>query len=454
METSTSSREEWGTRIGFILAAVGSAVGLGNIWRFPFMVGKEGGASFLLIYLAFVALIGFPSILVEFTVGRRSKRNAINAFQKLGYPFWSFIGFVCVFTGFVILSYYSVVAGWTIQYTIDSLSGAYFDNPGKYFKGLSTGMGAVGLHAIFMAITVAIVALGVQKGIELCVKVLVPAIVLLLLGMIVYAMTLPGAMDGLSYYLSPDFEKLANNWGSIVPSAAGQAFFTLSLGMGAMITYSSYLGEDDNLLVDSCWIAGIDTTIACMTGLVIFPVMFSVGMEPGEGGAGALFISFGEALSGVPGSTIVGFLFFGTVFIAALSSAISILEVVVSFVIDQFEMNRMPATICVGACSFLAGLPTALNGTMLQLYDGVVATFLLPLGLGLIVLFVGWFFKEARDEITKGLEQDSESWFPLTWLWHVRIVILLTVSYVIFLSGKDAYGQLFKVLDTLKDKFF
>ena len=435
-------REHWGTRLGFILAAVGSAVGLGNIWRFPFQVGQEGGASFLAIYLCFIIVIGVPAMLIEFVIGRRSQRNPVDAFDKIGHKNWSFVGVLCVVTGFVVLAYYSVVAGWTIQYTVGSAFGSYFEDPGAYFEGVASGWGTLGLHALFMAVVIGIVALGIEKGIEVCVKILVPAIVFLLVTLMAWVLTLDGAMEGIRYYLTPDMEVIREDWMTILPSAAGQAFFTLSLGMGAMITYSSYLGRRDNLVSDSGWIVGLDTGIAVLVGMVIFPVLFAVGMEPSEPGPGALFVGLGEAIGQAPGSRILGVVFFGTVLIAAVSSAISILEVVVSFVIDHFEVGRKPAAVMVGAVIFVAGIPTAFSGTMLELYDGVVAKLLLPLGMALLIVFVGWFFKDAREELTKGLSIDGDHWMAKAWMWHIRTVILAVVILVLVLSAMEAWETL------------
>ena len=435
-------REYWATRLGFILAAVGSAVGLGNIWRFPFQVGESGGASFLVIYLSFILIIGVPAMLIEFVIGRRAQRNPVDAFERIGHKGWSFVGVLCVVTGFVILAYYSVVAGWTIQYTVGSAFGSYFDDPGAYFEGVMSGWWTVVLHATFMAIVIGIVALGIEKGIEICVKILVPAIVFLLVTLMAWVLTLDGAMEGIRYYLSPDMEVIREEWMTILPSAAGQAFFTLSLGMGAMITYSSYLGRQDNLVGDSGWIVGLDTGIAVLVGMVIFPVLFAVGMEPTDPGPGALFVGLGEAIGQAPGSRVLGVVFFGTVFIAAVSSAISILEVVVSFVIDHFEVQRKLAATAVGGIIFVAGLPTAFSGTMLELYDGVVAELLLPLGMALLIVFVGWFYKDAREELTKGLSIDADHWLANLWMWHIRTVILAVVILVLGLSAMGAWETL------------
>ncbi|MEM4781931.1 MAG: sodium-dependent transporter, partial [Halalkalicoccus sp.] len=370
-------RETWATRTGFILAAVGSAVGLGNIWRFPFAVGQEGGAAFLLVYLLFVVLIGFPAILVEFTIGRGTDRNPVGALAALGGRAWRYVGFLFVITGFTILSYYSVIAGWTIRYTIASLTGAYAGDPEAYFGVASVGWDAVAFHALFMIIVIGVIALGIRSGIELAVKFMVPAIIVLTVGLAAYAFTLDGASAAYSYYLSPDFGEIAANWQSILPAAAGQAFFTLSLGMGVMITYASYLGEDRNLAEDGAIIIGFDTAIAFMMGLVLFPFLFTAGVDPGEGGPGTLFISLAAAFSELPAGGILGAVFFGTVAIAALSSAISLMEVPVSYVIDELGVDRVTATLGVGGLIFALGVLPALDLSFLDLYDGLADAILL-----------------------------------------------------------------------------
>ena len=446
MDESTSSREHWGTRIGFILAAVGSAVGLGNVWRFPFQVGEQGGVWFILVYLAIILIIGLPAMLVEFTIGRRSQQNPISAFEKLGYPRWRFIGILCVITGIIILSFYSVVGGWTIRYTIDSLTGAYFAAPGEHFGDIAFGTSALAFHALFMAVVIGIVAFGVQRGIEVCTKILVPAIIIMLVGLTIYGLQLPGATEGLVEWLNPDWAVIREDWTDILPSAAGQAFFTLSLGMGAMITYSSYIADDDHLVVDSGFIVAFNTGIALLAGAVIFPVLFAVGISPEEPGPGALFDGFGAAIAEAPGSQALGAFFFGTVVIAAISSAISILEVIVSFLIDQFDIDRLPAAIGVGFLIFAIGIPTAFDGEILGLYDLVTAEFLLPLGMGLLVIFVGWFYTEAEDELSKGLGPRTRSWLPTLWTWHVRTIILAIIVVVIVIKGIDGYEQLTAML--------
>lgn len=443
MSTDDPGREKWATRTGFILAAVGSAVGLGNIWRFPFQVGQEGGAAFLVVYLVLIAAIGLPAILVEFVIGRRSERNPYNAFRALGHPAWTFVGVIAVFTAFITLAYYSVVAGWVIRFTGASLTGSYFADPEGYYLAIATGFDAAALHLMFMLATAIIVAFGIQRGIELAVKLLVPSLVVILVGLIVYAMTLPGAGAGLAYYLSPEPDVIAENWMAILPAALGQALFTLSIGSGIMITYGSYLGEDRNLGVDGGWIVSLDTLIAFMAGLIIFPVLFTIGVTPGEGGAGELFIGVGGAIADIPGSRIVGFLFFGVVFIGALSSSISIMEVVVSYLIDNFGLERKIATLGVATTMFLVGLPTAFDLDTLELYDVIVAQLLLPLGMFLMVIFVGWIYKDSVDELARGLKSTATDTIPTLWIWHVRTIILLVLTVVVALGVMELVGQFF-----------
>ena len=426
-------RETWATRIGFILAAVGSAVGLGNIWRFPFQVGQNGGSAFLFTYLVCVLVLGIPAILVEFVVGRSTHRNPIGAFSELGTPNYRFVGAIGVATGFVILSYYTVVAGWVLRYLGGSATGAYFADPGAYFETISMGTDALALHAVFMLASAVVVAAGIQQGIELAVKLMVPAIVVLLLGLAAYAFTLEGAVAGYSYYLSPDLGYLAANWTSVLPAAVGQALFTLSLGMGVMITYSSYLGEDRGLLADTASIAALDTFIAFVSGLVLFPILFTLdpGADP-EGGPGTLFVGVAGAFADLPYGEVIGVVFFAAVAVAALSSSISILEVAVSYLIDTYDVDRKLATFGVAGTAFVVGIPTALDISYLELYDAITGQLLLPLGMLLLTLYVSWVVPgRAREELRQG----GEEGFASAWLWTARTVVTLGVFVTLVLGA-------------------
>ncbi|OYR59226.1 sodium-dependent transporter [Halorubrum halodurans] len=430
-------RETWATRMGFILAAVGSAVGLGNIWRFPFITGQEGGGAFLLLYLLFVVGIGFPAILVEFVIGRYTELNPVGAIRELGSGAWNYLGWLFVVTGFVTLSYYSVVAGWFLRYTLIGVTDGYAlagpEEASALYGSVTTGLDSLLFHAVFMALVIGIIAAGVRRGIEVGVKVMVPAIIVVLVGLAAYASTLDAAGTAYAYYLTPDFGYLAANWTSILPAAAGQAFFTLSLGMGVMITYASYLGEDRNLATDAGIIAALDTLIAVIVGFVVFPFLFAAGIEPGGPGPSAIFVSLTSAFTGIPGGRIIGIVFFAMVGIAALSSAISILEVLVSYLIDEFDVARVPASVAIGVAVFLLGVPVTIDLIFLGLYDNLAGGVLLVLGSLLLALFVGWVIPDvARDELERGI--GSLGGLGTAWVWIVRVPIVIVVLVSLYLG--------------------
>jgi NSS family neurotransmitter:Na+ symporter len=428
-----NERETWASRIGFILAAVGSAVGLGNIWQFPFQTGQNGGAAFIVVYLVAVFLIGFPAMLVEFVVGRRSERNPIDAFERLGHGNWKIAGFLGTATAFWILSFYSVVGGWVIRYIGGSVTGAYFGQSEAYFGAISSGPEAVALHALFMALTVGVVAFGVAGGIERSTKLMVPSIVVLLLGLGVWAGTLDGAGAGYAYYLSPDIDALTSNIGTILPAAVGQAFFTLSLGMGAMITYASYLGEDDSLPADGSTIVVLNTLVGLLAGFVVFPILFALGIDPGSGGLGAAFITLAGAFAQLPAGRWLGFVFFVVLLLAALSSAISLLEVVTSYLVDNTRFSRPKLAVLLGTGIFLLGIPSAFGISTLAFYNSLAYNFLLPLSVLLLLIFVGWVdTHDAVDELRRGT--DVGSTFGLVWLWVVRTIVPLAVLVTLLLG--------------------
>lgn len=429
-------RESWASRTGFILAAVGSAVGLGNIWRFPFVVGEAGGAAFLLVYLLFILLIGLAAILVEFVIGRHTSLNPVGALREFGGGIWRYIGLLFVVTGIVLLSFYSVASGWAMRYTIGSLTGAYMADPGGYFDAISTGWEAVGFHFAFMVVVIGIVALGIHRGIELAVKLIVPSIVILIVGLAVYAATLPNAGIGYAFYLDPDVEVLVSDWQSILPDAAGQAFFTLSLGMGVMITYASYLSDDRSLVGDGAIIVGLDTAIAIAVGLVVFPILASASVEFDEPGPSAIFVSLSQAFSDVTAGWVLGFVFFFVLSIAALSSAISLIEVVVAYLIDEWGIARKYAAIGVGSVIFVLGIPTALNFDVFVLYDALAANVLLLLGGIVMVILVGWGEPEkAIRELANGID-DLGRWGRV-WIWIVRVPVLLVLLLALGLAILD-----------------
>ena len=428
-----SERETWATRLGFIAAAVGSAVGLGNIWQFPFQTGRNGGAAFLVVYLLAVLFIGFPAMLVEFVIGRRSKLNPVDAFAQLGHPAWRVAGALGALTAFWILSFYSVVGGWVIRYIFGSLTGGYFGGSEQYFGTISAGPEAVALHALFMLLTVGIVAGGVEGGIERSTKLMVPSIVLLLLGLGLWGSTLEGAGAGYAYYLSPDVDTLLANLDTILPAAVGQAFFTLSLGMGAMITYASYLREDDSLPTDGATIVVLNTFVGLLAGFVVFPLLFSLGIEPGEGGVGAAFITIAGAFAQLPLGSVLGAIFFFVLLLAALSSAISLLEVITSYIVDNTSYDRPAIAVALGTAVFLFGVPSALGVDILTWYNDIAYSLLLPLSVFLLLLFVGWVYPgRAVDELEQGTTVGSR--FSAAWIWVVRTVVPLGVLLTLLLG--------------------
>ncbi|ELZ96741.1 sodium-and chloride-dependent transporter [Haloferax mucosum ATCC BAA-1512] len=421
-----SERETWATRAGFILAAVGSAVGLGNIWQFPFKTAQFGGASFLILYLIAALGIGLPAILAEFVIGRKTNLNTISAFEKLGYKEWRVVGALGLFTGFWILSYYSVVGGWVLRYIGGSLTGAYFAAPAEYFGQVSAGVEALGLHAVFMVLVVGIVAAGIEDGIEKATKLMVPSIIVILGILAVFAFTLPGASEGYAYFLSPDFNALAENFGDIVPFAVGQAFFSLSLGMGAMITYASYIDGDQSLFGDGITIVFLNSFVGILAGLVVLPLLFAQGIDPNTSGAGAVFISVAGAFGDIPGGQIIGLVFFAVVLIAALSSAISLLEVVVSWAIDNYDVSRPQMAVGLGSFIFLLGVPSALDSAWLGWFDTLAYKLLLPLSVLGILVFAAWVYgAPAVDELLKG--SGLGEGVGLTWLWIARTLVIVAV---------------------------
>ena len=436
-----TERETWATRLGFILAAVGSAVGLGNIWRFPFQTADNGGAAFLVVYLASMLIIGIPAILAEFVIGRRANTDAIGAFRSLGKSNWRFVGAIGILASFWTLSYYSVIGGWVARYVAGSVTGSALAAPEGYFGAISVGLPSVVTHAVFMTTVIVIVAAGIERGIELATKFMVPSVIVLLIGLAVYAVTLPGSGQGYGFFLTPDFGVVATNFTSILPLAFGQALFSLSLGFSVMITYASYLGRDDSLFADGLLIAVTNTFVGMLAGLVVLPLLFAAGVQPGEGGVGAVFISIPTALASLPGGGFVGravgIVFFAIVLVAALSSAISLLEAAVAYAVDTFGLGRVPAAVGLGVGAFALGIPSAIDTAWLEWFDGIGVTLLLPLGVLSVVLFVGWAMgSAATEELRDGMGLGGVS--P-AWLWTLRTVVLLVVLVVVALNFQDLF---------------
>ena len=437
-----SVRETWTSRIGFIFAAVGSAVGLGNIWSFPFQTAANGGAAFLVVYLLAVALIGFPTMMVEFVIGRRGERNPVAAFEAIGHGGWSFVGSLGVLTSLVTLSFYSVVGGWVLSYIVGSVTGSYFADAGTYFGSVASGPVAVAAHAVFMLVTIGIVAAGVTDGIERATKFMIPAILVLLLGLGVWATTLDGASAGYAYYLSPDFSVLAENFYTIVPPAMGQAFFTLSLGFSVMVAYSSYLGRDDSLPADGGAIVVVNTLVALLAGFVVFPVLFATGgAGDASGGAGTAFVALAGAFGALPAGNVIGFVFFVVLLFAALSSSISLLETPVSYVTENYGYGRPTTAAGLGGLIALLGVPATFGTSWLGFYNDFVFNIILPVAVLLFAVFVGWVADtEAVDELRRGSSVGDT--FLTVWLWWVRLVIPAVVIMTLVLGYQSLSGGL------------
>ncbi|MDR5659747.1 sodium-dependent transporter [Serpentinicella sp. ANB-PHB4] len=410
----TKKREQWGSKLAFILAAAGSAVGLGNIWRFPYVVGENGGAAFVIIYLFIIALIGYPMMVTEMTIGQKHHKNPIGAFKALApnTPWW-IPGALGVIAAFVILSFYSVVGGWSLSYFFKTITGSLgtgTDFADTFIGHITSDWGPLLWHFIFMGLTLGIIAAGVVKGIERTVKVLMPALFVLLVLLVFRSVTLEGAGAGINYYLSPDFSQIT---AQSILTAVGQAFFTLSLGMGAMITYGSYLSDEENINDNAGWVLGLDTGVALLAGLAIFPAVFALGGTP-DAGAGLAFITLPAVFAEMPLGAVFGGAFFLLLSVAAVTSAISLLEVVVSWVIDEKGWSRRKASLVIGTLIFLLGVPASLsNGrwadfTMLgfnffDFLDFFQEAILLPLAGLLTAIFAGyvWTAKRTREAANK-----------------------------------------------------
>lgn len=438
-------RGNWGTQFGFIAAAAGSAVGLGNIWKFPYITGRYGGAAFVLVYLIIIVFIGVPLMNSELLIGRKSRRNALGAFKVLapGTPWW-IVGAMGILAGFIILSYYSVIAGWAVAYIFKS--GAYMAagaEPANIFVGhITSPVTPVIWHFIFMMMCIGIVAAGIEKGIEKYAKILMPLLVLILFVLILRSVTLPGAGAGLAFYLKPDFSKLT---GEGILAALGQAFFSLSLGMGCMIVYGSYLKKDQDIPVNSYWVCGADTAIALLAGFAIFPAVFAFGLEPGAG-PGLTFITVPGVFAAMgPVGHFFGILFFFLLTIAALTSAISLLEVVSAYFIDESKWDRKKAVWIMGIIIFLIGIPSSLGlgawsgvkiiggRDILDSLDFIASNILLPLGGFLLCIFIGWYWgtDKALEEGNIGAKSIK---LGTTYSFLIKYIVPIAI-FIVFLNS-------------------
>jgi NSS family neurotransmitter:Na+ symporter len=436
-------RGVWGSKVAFVFAAAGSAIGLGNIWRFPMVVGQNGGAIFVLVYILGVALIGFSVMLAELVIGRHSQKNPVGAFKfiKPG-SIWKLIGYFGIMTAVCILSYYAVIAGWSAGYLIKTATGSFKASlTSELSDQIFTEFSADPLQAILffllmIGITTFIVSKGIKGGIERWTKILMPILFILIVFLAVRALTLPGAREGISFYLKPDFSQLS---GKLVLFALGQAFFSLSLGMGIMVTYGSYISKSDNLVTSAGWVCFFDSLIAFLAGIIIFPTLFAIpGISP-TAGSGLVFKVLPLIFSKIPGGILFGTLFFILFSIAALTSTISLLEVPVAYFVDERSWSRKKAAILVGLFVFCLGIPSALSSGGMAFFtkinfqgnmDFIFNSLFLPIGALLICVFLGyvWGVKKAAQEVLTGNPK-----FRLQPLWAFSVKFLSPITILVIL---------------------
>jgi len=438
---ASAQRERWSSRTGFVLAAVGSAVGLGNMWRFSYLTAEKGGAGFVALYLVFTLLIGLPVMLAELTVGRGAQRSPIEALRYYGGAGWTWLGALFVSTGFLILAYYGVIAGWTLRYAGAALLSGEAGG-GEYFGEVSEGWDAFAFHVLFMAFTIAVVSGGVKGGIERVAMLVMPLLFALVCGIALYAATLDGSGGGYSYYLNFDVSKALSI--DVIVAAAGQAFFSLSLGMGAMLTFASYLSREAHLPNESLVIAGADFGVAFVAGLMVFPLIFALGLSTAvmgtdTGTVGALFITLPEAFASMGAAgRVVGFLFFVALIVGALTSAISLLEVVTSAAIDGLGWTRPRAALVGGGLVTAMGALAAWDIAVLDTMDRVANNlFLIGGGLGL-ALFVGWAMEDPVGEVSTGAH--GVRWF-LLWRTLLRFAVPIVLVFVLWNSVPETFGK-------------
>lgn len=437
-------RENWGSRFGFIMAAAGSAVGLGNIWRFPYLTGENGGGAFIVIYLGFVLVIGLTIMLAEFTLGRRTNLAAVGAYKKIDNRF-TFAGVLGVLSAFFIMGFYPVVGGWASAYIFKSFTGllngaipigdafgAFISNPLQPLMWM----------LLFLVLNVVIVAKGISGGIEKAGKVLMPTLFILLVLIAIRSTTLPGSGAGLEFLFKPDWSVVK---GGTLLAALGQAFFSLSLGMGCMITYGSYISKEENLMTSALTITMLDTSIAILAGIAIFPALFAFGMEPASG-PGLVFVVVPQIFAEMGGiGAIFSTIFFIALMVAALTSSVSLLEVVVAYLMDQKNMERKKAVTLTGVIMVFTGILSSLSMGLMSgvklfgvgffdFFDILTDKIFMAIGGLLLAIFVGWFIKkeDLKDELTNG----GTIKFGLFEVWYnlLKYVIPVAIAIVAFIG--------------------
>ena len=397
-------REQFTSRLAVVLAMAGSAIGLGNIWRFPYLVGQNGGAAFIFVYIIAVALLAIPVFLAECVIGRRGGNSTYGAMRKLAPGSkYHWAGLVTVVTPVLLLSFYSVVGGWSVDYLLKACMLRFTEDPSGVFESLlSSTWEPIFMHTTFMIGTAIIILLGVKKGIERFTKVTMPLLFILIIIIVAFGLTLPGAGKGVEYLIKPDFSKITP---SVITSAMGQAFFSMSLGVGTILTYASYVSKEENLMVSAGGTAVFDLMFALLAGFAVMPAVFAAGIQPGQG-PGLLFDTLPYIFSRMTPwvGAVISILFFLSVLVAALTSSISLLEVGVAYLVEERGISRTKATIGLAALVWAFGIACSLSGGFFNFLDHLCSDWLMPFGGLLFAMFVGWKMSKAdvRDELTNG----------------------------------------------------
>jgi len=435
---STSIHGMWSSRLAFILAATGSAVGLGNIWRFPYITSENGGGAFVLIYLLCILAVGMPIMFSEIIIGRRGRMSPINSLRELSVDAgaskgWMGLGILGVIAGFLVLSFYSVVAGWTLHYGFlyakELFGGVGVTDPGANFSGLLSSAGEMTFwHGLFMVMTVSVVALGVEKGLERAVSVLMPILFILLLILLGYGMNTGNFQEAVGFMFTPDWSMVS---GGMIVTAMGQAFFTLSLGMCAIMTYGAYLPSDVSVPRVGVTVVIADTLVALVAGLAIFPIVISFGIDPAGGGPGLIFTSLPLAFAEMPFGILYGMAFFLLLSVAAWTSGISLMEPATAYLVESTNLSRRAAALCVAGLAWTLGLASVFSfnlwsevtiggRSIMGAIEYVANDIMLPLGGLLTAIFAGWVLsgKITREE----LGEKMPNWAYTSWLWLTRVV--------------------------------
>lgn len=440
------SHNQWASRLGFIMATAGAAVGLGNLWKFPYLMGRNGGFFFLIAYLIFVCVLGIPVMITEMSLGRRTRHDPVQAYGDI-HPHARIVGVFGVLAAFIILSYYSVIGGWILKYIVSYAT--TFSAPADFNAFIANGTEPVIWHFIFMLATTVICYCGIG-GIEKASKFMMPMLFILLIIIIIRSVTLPGAGKGLAFIFSPEGSTFSI--GS-VSAALGQVFYSLSLCMGITITYGSYLSGKESIPRSCASVVSLDTAVAVMAGIAIFPAVFSFGLEPGQG-PGLIFGTLPKVFSSLAGGTIFALAFFILVFFAAVTSAIALLEVSVSFAIDTLGWERKKATVILGVLIFLTGIPSALSYGILgnvmianySVFDFVgmlTDNILLPCGGITMCYYIGWKWKP--EYLVEEIERNGVTFkLKRVWIACIRFLTPILVGIVTVSGLISVYGVVFQ----------